>query len=315
MMRVLRSITELSGIAGPLVIAAGVFDGMHLGHRAVLGAAARRAEEISGTAVVLTFDPHPLTVLRPDQAPRLLTSTPHKLRLIAGEGFENVLLVTFDHDFSAMEAEDFVRKLSAASGSLAAICVGEGWKFGRGRRGDGALLRAMGKDLGFETIEVSPVAVDGAMISSTSIRRFVEAGQLESAARLLGRRYSVLGTVQRGEALGRQLGFPTANLATHSEQFPPDGVYAVHVRMEAGEFGGVANVGNRPTVSNSVRRLLEVHLLDFSGDLYGQEIEAVFIERLRGEQKFPDVGALRSQIALDADHARRLLSDGGKFAP
>ena len=315
MMRVLRSIKELSGLGGPLVIAAGVFDGMHLGHRAVLGAAARRAEEMGGMAVVLTFDPHPLAVLRPDQAPRLLTSTPHKLRLIAGEGFENVLLVTFDHDFAAMEAGDFVRKLCGASGALAAICVGEGWRFGRGRLGDGALLRSMGRDLGFEAIEVSPVAIDGATISSTNIRRFIEEGQLESAARLLGRRYSVLGTVRRGEALGRQLGFPTANLATHSEQFPPDGVYAVRVTTEAGDFSGVANIGNRPTVSSSVRRLLEVHLLDFSGDLYGQEIEAVFIERLRGEQKFPDVGALRTQIALDADQARRLLAVGDKIAP
>lgn len=307
-MRSLHQITELASIPGPLVVAAGVFDGMHPGHQAVLRAALDAAKAVNGTAVALTFDPHPSKILRPQSAARLLTSTRHKLRLMEDFGISTVLVIPFDKEFAAVEAEDFLRQLAASASGLVRICVGRGWKFGHARRGDADLLRSLGPELGFETTEVEPVAIDGVMVSSTLIRRAVEAGEFETARRLLGRNYSVLGTVMQGDGLGRKLGFPTANLAAHNEQFPPDGVYAVRVHSTAGTIPGVANIGSRPTVKTAGERLLEVHLFDFTGDLYGQDIEAEFLRFLRPEKAFPSVDALREQIACDVEDARRITA-------
>ncbi len=298
-MNILDSMDGLASVPGPLAIAAGVFDGMHHGHRAVLQAALDAARRMGGSAVALTFDPHPAKILRPDHAPRLLTSTPHKIALMGEFGIRHVLVIRFDEEFSALAAEEFLRRLSASAGTLRRICVGQGWKFGHERRGDGTLLRTFGPSLGFETTEVAPVSIGGAVVSSTLIRKAVETGDLDTAENLLGRRYSILGTVRHGDGLGRQLGFPTANLAAHNEQFPPDGVYAVRVRTNGGIFAGVANIGVRPTVQSGGERLLEVHLLDFSDDLYGKDIEVGFLRFLRPEKKFSDTEALRRQIALD----------------
>ena len=308
-LRILRSIGDLSSVSGPVVIAAGVFDGMHLGHQTVLRSALDAARDVNGTAVALTFDPHPARILRPKQAPRLLTSTAHKLRLIEDVGFKYILVVPFDHAFAEVEPEDFVRSLVGAARPLVRICVGQGWLFGRGRRGSGDMLRSLGTTYGFETTEVSSVRVKETVVSSTLIRAAVEAGDLATARRLLGRDYAILGTVEHGEELGRRLGFPTANLAAHNEQFPPDGVYAVKVGLSGKTVAGVANIGSRPTVSASGQRMLEVHLLNFSGDLYGQDIEAAFVRFLRPEIKFPDLDSLKSGIAQDVDLARRVLGE------
>ena len=170
------------------------------------------------------------------------------------------------------------------------------------------MLRRLGPELGFETTEVEPVQIDGTTVSSTLIRQLVESGDLQATARFLGRNYSVLGTVVAGDGLGKKLGFPTANLAAHNEQFPPDGVYAVRVHVGAELIPGVANIGSRPTVKTAGERLLEVHLLDFSGDLYGRDIEAEFLRFLRPEKKFPDVEALRGQIALDVQSSRLMTA-------
>jgi len=303
-MRILRSIADLAAIPGPVVLAAGVFDGLHLGHQAVLRAARDAARAVGGTAVALTFDPHPARILRPGDAPRLLTSTAHKLRLMADLGVENVLLVTFDAAFSVLEPEDFIARLHAASPLLSRICVGRGWRFGRARSGDAALLHKWGDS--FQTTGVDPVSVDGRVVSSTIIRQAVEAGDLATARKLLGRDYAVLGTVQRGGEIGRKLGFPTANLAAHNEQFPPDGVYAAHALLAGRTHAAVANVGMRPTVSPTGPRLLEVHLLDFAEDFYGQDMEVTFRDFLRPEKKFPSLDALRMQIAADVARARAL---------
>ncbi len=303
-MRSFHQIAGLASIPGPLVVAAGVFDGMHPGHHAVLQAALDAAKAVNGTAIALTFDPHPSKILRPQSAARLLTSTRHKLRLMEDFGISTVLVIPFDRAFAAVEAEDFLRQLAASASGLVRICVGRGWKFGHARRGDAALLRSLGPELGFETTEVEPVEIDGVMVSSTLIRGAVEAGELETVHRLLGRNYSVLGTVMQGDGLGRKLGFPTANLAAHNEQFPPDGVYAVRVHSEGVTIPGVANIGSRPTVKTAGERLLEVHLFDFAGDLYGQDIEAEFLRFLRPEKHFPSVDALREQIARDVAEAR-----------
>ena len=302
-MNVFTDMDGLAALRGPLVVAAGVFDGMHLGHQAVLRAALDSARAEGGTALAMTFDPHPSKILRPENASRLLTSTRHKLRLIGEFGIPDALVVPFDETFAAVEAEDFLQKLCSSARNLARICVGKGWRFGHARRGDAELLRQLGPELGFETTEVEPVTIGGTVVSSTLIRQAVESGDLESARRFLGRDYSVLGTVIRGDGLGKKLGFPTANLAAHNEQFPPEGVYAVRVDADSGAIPGVANIGTRPTTKTNGERLLEVHLIGFSGDLYGRDIEAKFLRFLRPEKKFPDLDALRAQIALDVRSA------------
>jgi len=307
-MRVLHSIEQLSEVPGPLSVAIGVFDGVHLGHQALIRRAMMEAAKAGGSAVVLTFDPHPMRILRPESAPRLLTSTPHKEQLIAALGCPNLLPVKFDADFAAQAPEVFIESLARSARPLQSVCVGHQWTFGRKRSGNVALLRQLGARLGFETVEIDPVMSGGETISSTRIRRCIEAGDFPAARELLGRDYTILGTVQHGAGLGGKIGFPTANLAAHNEQFPPDGVYAVRVRLRGDWLAGVANIGTRPTVTSSAERLLEIHIFDFAGDCYGEEAEVRFEKFLRGEQKFESVDALKAQIKEDAEAARRLMA-------
>ena len=302
-MRVLGSIDALAEIPKPVVLAAGVFDGMHLGHRAVLETALAESRRLQAAAVALTFDPHPAAILRPDSVPRLLTPTPRKLRLIESLGIPVALVVDFNTGFAAMAAEEFIARLAAAC-RLAGICIGEGWVFGHRRQGNAALLRRLGSEKNFLTREVPPVLVDGTVVSSTLIRRALAAGRLSEAARMLGRPPSLAGTVLRGAGLGRKIGFPTANISPAPQQLPPDGVYAVRGRFDGQSHPGVANLGVRPTVADGPRRLLEVHLFDFSGDLYGRDLEVDFLEFLRPEKKFESLDALREGIARDAVAAR-----------
>lgn len=306
-METLGSIAELRRLPGPVSIAVGVFDGVHLGHRAVLRAALDSASGSSGVAVALTFDPHPSKILRPGQAARLLTSTRHKLALIGEMGFRHVLVVPFDQTFAAVPAEDFVRQLHGECGDLRAICVGEGWRFGHGRAGDVGLLERLGTELGYSTVEVAPVRIGETVVSSTLIREAIASGDLNAAESYLGRRYAVLGTVIKGDGRGRQLGFPTANLSAHNEQFPSDGVYAVRVQVGCRTLPGVANIGTRPTLYSQGERLLEVHLPGFSGDLYDQDLGVEFVTFLRGEQKFASLDDLRGQIAKDVVSALAVI--------
>ncbi len=308
-MRVLRSIEGLAEIQGPVVIAAGVFDGMHLGHQAVLSEALRESKKIGATAVALTFDPHPTTVLRPDAVPGLLTPTPFKLRLMERMGVTHALVVTFDKDFAALQAEDFVEQLCAAANPLAGICIGKGWAFGNQRRGNIDLLRQLGREKNFFTCEVPPVRIDDMVISSTMIRLALSEGRLSDAGQLLGRDHTIAGPVLRGAGLGRQIGFPTANLATDHLQLPPDGVYAVEVLVEGKPHPGVANLGIRPTVDKTRTRLLEIHLFDYAGDLYDREVEVRLKHFLRREQRFDSLDLLKSQIARDAEAAREFLAN------
>ncbi len=309
-MRVLRSIAELSQIPGPVVLSIGVFDGVHLGHQAVIGQSQKSATACDGSAVVLTFEPHPARFLRPERAPRLLTSTAHKQRLIAALGVEWLLLVPFNEDFAAQEPADFIRALARSCPSLRQICVGHQWAFGRGRAGSVDLLRQLGAELGFAVNEMPPVALDGEIISSTRIRRAVEEGDFGTARRCLGRDFTILGTVEAGQRLGRAIGFPTANLRAHNEQFPPDGVYAVRAALDGQRLTGVANIGFRPTVAETPSRTLEVHFFDFDADIYGEDVEVTFVKHLRAERKFDGIEALKNQIASDVATARELLSAG-----
>jgi len=304
-MQILRSISELSELAGPLFTAIGVFDGVHLGHQAVISTSARQAKEAGGTPVVITFDPHPAKVLRPQDAPHLLTATQHKIALIRDLGVAHLLVVHFDRNFASTPPEEFVRQLVQHSKPLRQICVGHEWSFGKNRAGNLTLLQKLGAQHHFDVIGIKPVAVNGTVVSSTAIRAAVEEGQLDKAAEMLGREYTILGTVKKGTQLGRKLGFPTANLSAHSEQFPPNGVYVAEAKLDGSVIRGVANLGYRPTVSATIpERLLELHLFNLDKDIYGEDVEVRFLRYLRPEMKFGSVDELAAQIARDVQQAR-----------
>ncbi|MEO5719847.1 MAG: bifunctional riboflavin kinase/FAD synthetase [Chthoniobacterales bacterium] len=304
-MHILRAISELADLPGPLFTAIGVFDGVHLGHQAVISTSARHAHAAGGTPVVVTFDPHPAKVLRPQEAPRLLTATQHKIALIRDLGVEHLLVITFDREFAGTPPEEFVRRLVENAKPLREICVGHEWSFGKNRAGNLTLLQKLGAELDFDVVGIKPVEVNGTVVSSTAIRRAVEMGELERAAEMLGRDYTILGTVELGAQLGRKLGFPTANLSAHSEQFPPNGVYAADATLDGATFRGVVNLGVRPTVSGEKpQRLLELHLFDLARDIYGAEVEVRFGRYLRPEKKFEGLDELTAQIARDVEQAR-----------
>jgi len=303
-MTVLRDISDLGSIAGPVVLAIGFFDGVHIGHQAVIAAALQRARERNATMVLMTFDPHPLRVLRPEIAPKLLCSTEHQSRLLAGYGVTHLLLCAFDRAFAEIGAEDFVARLNNAC-ALDSIFVGESWKFGKGRRGDVALIRSCG----VEAFGVASVMHGDRVVSSTLVRQAVERGDLAEGKALLGRDYSVLGRVIEGRKLARTLGFPTANLDVQNEQLPPAGVYAVQALLGDGWHDAVANLGRRPTVEPDAQSLsLEVHVFGRDDDLYGQLMEVRFIQHLRDEVKFAGLDELKAQIALDCAAAKRVLA-------
>ena len=306
-MEILHSIPELSRLPGPLLLAIGVFDGVHLGHQAVISTSAKHARAENGTPVVVTFDPHPEKVLRPKTAPHLLTATKHKVELIRQLGVEHLLIIHFDQPFAQTPAERFIHQLAGNANPLREICVGHEWSFGRNRAGNLDLLKKLGADLHFNVVGIPPVTVQERVVSSTAIRQAIAQGNFADATEMLGREYTILGTVVRGDNLGKKIGFPTANLAAHSEQFPPNGVYATTASLDGERRRGVLNLGVRPTVSTGKpERTLEIHLFDFDRDIYGQDIEVRFTRYLRPEKKFPDVASLRQQIARDVAEARRL---------
>jgi len=307
-MEILRSVPELSRLTDPLFLAIGVFDGVHRGHQAVISTSADHAKAANGTPVVVTFDPHPEKVLRPQSAPHLLSATQHKIALIRALGVRHLLVIKFDKQFAATEPEDFVRQLVEYSRPLREICVGHEWSFGKNRRGNLDLLKSLGAEFNFEVVGVSPIKTNDEVVSSTAIRQAIERGDFARAAAMLGREYTILGTVVRGDDLGKKIGFPTANLSAHNEQFPPNGVYAAESRIDGELHRGVVNLGVRPTVtSGKSERVLEIHLFDFNRSIYGQDLEVRFVKFLRPERKFGNMDALVAQIRRDVDQARELF--------
>jgi riboflavin kinase / FMN adenylyltransferase len=310
-MLVIKSLSELQQVKGPIHLAIGVFDGVHLGHQSVIRQAIAGAKTTGGASVVLTFDPHPIKILDPQRAPRLLTSTPHKLRFIEAEGVTATFVQQFDLEFAQTAPQDFIQQLVHHCDRLQQVCVGEGWTFGAKRAGTVQLLSELGKIHHFTLSSVKPVQHQEQPVSSTLIRAAVEKGELETASKLLGRPFSILGTVSEGQQLGRKLGFPTANLAAHNEQFPPNGVYVATAWYRDKEYGAVVNIGVRPTVtSNAHHRTLELHLFDFDRQIYGEDIEVIFLAYLRPEKKFTDLAALQTQIRIDSAKARNVLLQG-----
>lgn len=295
---------ELEQVAGPLHLALGVFDGVHVGHQAVIERAVQAAASQGGIAGLLTFDPHPIQVIAPAKAPtHLLATLEHKARIVGDLGVELLVPLPFDQELAVMRAEDFIDQLLAAQ--VKTLAVGEDWRFGHRRQGDVALLKRLAEKSGYRLEAVPPVMYEGDRISSTRIRQAIRDGNLDAACEMLGRPYSMRGEVLRGRALGRDLGFPTANLAVDRRQCPPRGVWMV--RVDSDQSGNwrpaVANLGVRPTVGGEAM-LLEVHLLDFEGDLYGHEIEVRFERHLRLEKAFGSLDELKQQIELDVSQAR-----------
>ncbi|HEX7804010.1 MAG TPA: bifunctional riboflavin kinase/FAD synthetase [Pseudoxanthomonas sp.] len=290
------------------VVCIGAFDGLHLGHRALVRHAVARARDLSLPAVALSFEPLPREFFSRDLPPPRLTLARGKYQGLRDLGADSVGLLRFDARLSAMSAEEFVRKLLIGRLGAREVWIGPDFRFGHRRGGDLPLLQSMGRELGFAADEIEPVLLQGERVSSTRIREALRGGDFTDASRLLGRAYSIGGRVVRGKQLGRTLGFPTANL-----RFPKvpalSGIYATWVHG-VGERprASVSSFGTRPTV-DGIEPLLEAHLFDFDGDLYGRHIEVEFVAKLRDELKFPDLPTLTEQMQRDAETARRLLSE------
>ena len=306
-MHTIHSLEEMKSITGGLHIALGVFDGVHIGHQAVIESVVHAAKSDGGMAGVLTFDPHPIQVLAPHVAPRrILASLQHKEDLLENLGVQVLIVIPFTEEFAKLDAGVFLHGLNEACCDLRTLAMGEDWKFGNHRGGDVTLLRSFGVQHGIEIKAIGAVMLDGERVSSTRIRQAIRDGNLDFAAKMLGRDYRVLGTVVEGRKLGRELGFPTANLRVHNEQLPPDGVWAVDVILDDGSvFRGAGNLGVRPTVEGEEgKRLLEVHLLGYQGDLYGRDVVVHFLKHIRDEQSFDSLDALKAQIQKDVQMCR-----------
>ena len=299
-MRIIHAAHELLPGSRKVCLAIGFFDGVHLGHQQVIRQTLTDARQHEAIALVITFDRHPNAVVATSRVPPLIYSLPQKLRAIESVGADTVLLIRFDKAFSEQTGEAFVRRLAHEPGHIQSLCVGANFVFGHKRGGNVELLKKLGAELNFTVHGMAAVSLDGQAVSSTRIRAAIRAGDLDSVSQMLGRAYSVAGTVVRGDGLGQQLGFPTANLDTAGLALPPHGVYAVHAETAGKTCRAVLNIGHRPTLQNPNPQLrVEAHLIDFAGELYGQEVEVVFVEKLRAEKKFGSLGELRHQIAQD----------------
>jgi len=296
------------------VLTVGNFDGLHVGHQEILRIVTERARARDGEAAVYTFEPHPRKVLRPAQAPKLLTTLEQKLERIDAAGVDVAIVEPFDAEFARRSAEDFVREVLHARIGPREVYVGYDFRFGHDREGSMRTLTELGPHLGFAVTIVPEVTVGGRDVNSTRIRELLGEGRVEEARELLGRPYCVRGSVVEGDRRGRTLGFPTVNLAPENEVLPALGVYAGRLRVlgaaAGAELPAVVNVGRRPTFKEGGEVLAEAHVIDWSGDLYGQRVEIGFLHHLRDERRFPDVEALRRQIEADRDAARQRLGAG-----
>lgn len=300
-------------VAGPVlaphgsVVCIGAFDGMHQGHRAVLARVRERAREAGLASVAVSFEPLPREFFAHARKVPRLSSPREKIAQFGAAQLDRVLLLRFNAALSAMPAQEFVERVLVARLNAKEVWVGEGFRFGHARGGDFALLERMGREHGFAAKALAPVVVDGERVSSSAIREALAGGSFEVAAHWLGRPFAIGGHVVRGQQLGRKLGYPTANLPLGRRTSPVEGIFAVRVLgVGAASMPGVASLGIRPTV-NGKEPLLEAHLFDFDGDLYGKRIEVEFVEKLRDEEKFADLDAMVKQIDRDAAQARQIL--------
>ena len=308
-------ITDLEKLEKPLtnpVLTIGNFDGVHKGHLALFDKVKKLAHDIDGQSVVMTFEPHPIKVVKPGNGPPLITPVEQKLKLIADAGIDVILCLPFNKEFAGISANDFVNELLVKKIGVKEIVVGYDYNFGAGRQGNIDLLRKMGDELGFRVHVVEPIHLNSTLVSSTSIRNLVKEGNLAEAKRLLGRDYQITGIVKTGMGRGGKiLGFPTANLTPVDELIPRKGVYAVKAYINEKEYDGVCNIGNNPTFGGTVLSI-ETHVLDFSGNIVGEKFTIKFILRLRDEVTFRSKDELAEQIERDVIKAREVLERNGK---
>ena len=293
----------------PVAVTIGNFDGVHLGHQALLQHLKQEAQARGLETAVIVFEPHPREFFTPQQAPTRLTSLREKAELFAKLGVDRVQVCRFDRTFAQMQAADFIHALHAR---LAAkfVLIGDDFRFGSGRAGDFALMEKIGQQQGFAVQAVQSILQGGIRISSTAVREALARGNLQAAQRYLGRHYSISGHVEHGNRMGRQLGFPTANIQLRHNRPPVAGIFAVRVRIEGGEWRfGAASLGVRPTVVAGGKPVLEVHLFDFDEEIYGKHLHVEFMHKLRDEAKFPDLESLAKQITLDVEQAKRWLEN------
>lgn len=328
-MKIIHSAAELHSGSRKVCLAIGFFDGVHLGHQQIIRQTIADARQHAGLALVLTFDQHPNTVVAPDRVPLLIQSLPQRIRAIESLGADALLLLRFDRQFSEQSGENFIRRLAQDLGRIQSICVGADFVFGHRRSGNVALLRKLGEELRFTVHGIAAVSLDRQVVSSTRIREAIRLGDFDAAGQMLGHSYSLAARVIKGDQLGAQLGFPTANLDVTNLALPPNGVYAALVRRNTGAASvcaqgpahlerkaeepsaahcahrAVLNIGTRPTLkARSSETRVEVHLLDFSGELYGEELEVTFVTRLRDERRFSSLEELKAQITRDILAAR-----------
>jgi riboflavin kinase/FMN adenylyltransferase len=291
------------------VLALGNFDGLHRGHQKIIERVRRSAADRNGAALVLTFDPHPPRVVRPDKAPPLLMTMPQKLDGLSRAGLTGTAVVRFTEAFSQWSPDAFVRQVLVEWLRVSEVWVGADFLFGHERAGTFSVLRALGAQYGFRAEKIDPVRYKEFVVSSTRIRRLVAEGRVDEAGALLGHHYAIGGTVVHGAARGRLLGFPTANLSTDNELVPPTGVYATAAEISGTRWPAVTNIGVRPTFESAGAVTIETHVLGLDADVYGAPLSLSFIQRLRDERRFPDVDALKEQIQADVRRARRLFDN------
>ena len=289
------------------VLALGNFDGLHRGHLKIIERVRRGAAEHGGTPMAMTFDPHPPRIVRPDKAPPLLMTKHQRLEALHGAGIACVAVVRFTRELSEWDPETFVRTVLVDWLRVSEVWVGANFLFGHGRSGNFSVLRSLGQRYGFRADKIDPVRYKDFVVSSTRIRRLITEGRMDEAGALLGHTYYIDGRVVEGRRRGRELGYPTANIATENELLPPHGVYATTTTIDGVVRAGMTNVGIRPTFGDS-NVIVETHLLDYSADLYGTRVRLSFVQRLRDERRFEDVDALRTQIQADERRAMRLFN-------
>jgi riboflavin kinase/FMN adenylyltransferase len=313
-MRVTRGIPAAA--ATPAALTIGNFDGVHLGHQAMLAELKRAAGRLGLPACVMTFEPHPREFFAPDKAPTRLTSLREKLELLAAHGVDHAHICRFDYRLAQTTAEDFIERIIVRALSARWVLVGDDFRFGARRAGSLVMLKQAAPRMGFEVAAIASVLLDGERVSSTALRQALADGNLDRAARLLGRAYSISGRVVAGDGLGRKLGFPTANVQMKHNRPPLTGIFAVRLHGAAqGVLQGVASLGVRPTVKSQGAPVLEVYALDFAGDLYRRHVRVEFLHKLRDEEKYADLATLTRQIALDVENTKIYFSRQDAKAP
>jgi riboflavin kinase/FMN adenylyltransferase len=307
-MNVIYNLNEIKQPLNNPVLTIGNFDGVHRGHLVLFDKVKDIAKSINGQSVVMTFEPHPIKVMKPGNGPPLITPTKQKLKLISESGIGLILCISFTKEFASLSAQEFVKDILINTIGVKEVVVGYDYTFGSGRQGDTQFLKNMGEELGFKVHVVEPIHLNNTLVSSTSIRQIVQEGNLEEAKRLLGREYQISGTVTRGAGRGgKLLGIPTANLIPVDELIPKKGVYAVITELNGQKHFGVCNIGHNPTFGENAMSI-ETHILDFSEDILGKEFTIRFIRHLRSERPFKNAQDLSEQIGRDIKEARELFN-------